>query len=441
MIPLAWCLGGAAVGVMVSALTALVPGLHVYNLMALGVLGLHACSSAVIPYECILGLFAGLLAGFAFFNTLPSVFLSAPDESAVFTVLPGQRYLMEGRAVEAVALTTIGAAAGLLVVIPVFAVVVPRVLETVRQVTQPHLHWMVWAVIAFMLMSEWPKGGRMGASGWRRLADAWRATGAGVLTFVLAGGLGFVMFYRPPLPAETGFQNLMPVFIGLFTIPGLVINFISRVQVPVQESGREVSVGVGRIIHGSLAGTLGGLFAAFVPGVTGGVGGMLAGHAASIRDSQVFLVSQGASRAVYYVGGFLLAFVPGSLMMRGGAAWMLRGIRSPSDGDYPLLLVAVACAAGLALAMMLPASRWMARWAHRVPYRRVSGVGLVLAVALVWGVTGAGGLGVMAVATAIGLVPLLYGARRMNALAVILVPLACNMSGVGPAVAGWLGLL
>lgn len=441
MMPTAWCIAGAAVGVVVSAVTALIPGLHVYNLMALGVLGLHAGVCAAIPYECVLGLFAGLLAGFAFFNSLPSVFLSAPDESAVFTVLPGQRYLMEGRAVEAVALTTIGAAMGLLVIIPVFAIVMPNVLQTVREVTQPHLHWMVWAVIAFMLMAEWPKGGRLGASGWRRLADAWRATGAGLLTFVLAGLLGFVMFYRPPLPAETGFQNLMPVFIGLFTIPGLVINFISRTRVPTQESGREVSVGMGRIFHGGVAGTLGGMFAAFVPGVTGGVGGMLAGHAASIRDSQVFLISQGASRAVYYVGGFLLAFVPGSNMTRGGAAWMLRGIRSPADADYPLLLMAVACAAGMALVATLPASRLMARWAHRVPYRRVSGVGLILAVVLVWGVTGLGGLMVMAVATAIGLIPVLYGSRRMNALAVILLPLACNMSGVGTAVAAWLGLL
>ena len=40
-----------------------------------------------------------------------------------------------------------------------------------------------------------------------------------------------------------------------------------------------------------------------------------------------------------------------------------------------------------------------------------------------------------------GLVPVLHGSRRMNCLGVILLPIACNMSGVGPRVAGWLGLL
>lgn len=442
MNPAVLCIVGTVAGVAISAVTALIPGLHVYNLMALGVLGLHTFAlPSVVPYECVLGLFAGLLVGFVFFNTLPSVFLAAPDESAVFTVLPGQRYLMEGRAVEAVALTTVGGAVGLLALLPAFATVVPKTLPTIREVTQPHLHWMVWSVIAFMLMAEWPKGGRLGPGGWRRLADAWRSTGAGLLTFVLAGLLGFIMFYRPPLPSGTAFQNLMPVFIGLFTIPGLAINFISRVRVPAQQARGEMQVGLGRVLHGSAAGIMGGAFAAFVPGVTGGVGGMLAGHAASVRDSRVFLISQGASRAVYYVGGFLLGFVPGSAMTRGGAAWMLRGVRSPLPEDFFLLLVAVASAAALTLVLIVPASRWMARWAHRVPYREVSGLGLVLAAALVWGVTGAGGLLVMAVATAIGLIPLLYGSRRMNALAVILVPLACNMSGVGTTVAAWLGLL
>jgi len=56
-------------------------------------------------------------------------------------------------------------------------------------------------------------------------------------------------------------------------------------------------------------------------------------------------------------------------------------------------------------------------------------------------VTGWAGVGVMAVAAAIGLIPPLWGTRRMNCLGVILLPLACNMSGAGAAVAGALGLL
>ncbi len=46
----------------------------------------------------------------------------------------------------------------------------------------------------------------------------------------------------------------------------------------------------------------------------------------------------------------------------------------------------------------------------------------------------------MAVASTIGLLPVLVGGRRLNGLGVLLVPLTLNVLGVGPQVAAWLGL-
>jgi putative membrane protein len=77
---------------------------------------------------------------------------------------------------------------------------------------------------------------------------------------------------------------------------------------------------------------------------------------------------------------------------------------------------------------------------ERVGCRPLSWTALAGAVTLVLGLTGVAGLFVAAVATAIGLVPVLHGSRRMNALGVILLPLALNLSGVGPDVARFLGL-
>ena len=50
-------------------------------------------------------------------------------------------------------------------------------------------------------------------------------------------------------------------------------------------------------------------------------------------------------------------------------------------------------------------------------------------------------LGVCAVATGIGLIPPLWGSRRMNCMGVLLLPIAMSMTGIGDTVAGWLGLL
>ena len=47
----------------------------------------------------------------------------------------------------------------------------------------------------------------------------------------------------------------------------------------------------------------------------------------------------------------------------------------------------------------------------------------------------------MIVAAGIGLIPVLFGSRRLNCLGVLLLPIACNMSGVGEPVAAFLRLL
>jgi TctA family transporter len=47
---------------------------------------------------------------------------------------------------------------------------------------------------------------------------------------------------------------------------------------------------------------------------------------------------------------------------------------------------------------------------------------------------------VMGVAAAIGLIPVLFHSRRLNCLGVILLPMACSMSGYGGRIAEWLGL-
>ena len=195
-------------------------------------------------------------------------------------------------------------------------------------------------------------------------------------------------------------------------------------------------------LRGVCAGFLGGSFAAYFPGITGGIGGMLAGHASSQRDDRMFLVSQGTSKLVYYVGAFLLFFVPGESHARGTATWLLRGIYRPHGAhDYYMALASVAIAGALAFILLVPLTRVVIRVIENFGYRRISSLALALVVALVFAVTGWQGLLVLVTATGIGLIPPLFHSRRLNCLGIILLPMACSMSGLAPAVAGRLGLL
>jgi putative membrane protein len=430
----------AVMGALVAAVLALVPALHIYTFAGLIVLAMDRLGE-VAPPELTGMFFLGMTAGYAMLNSIPSIFLAAPDDSTVFVVLPGQKYVLQRRGYEAVVLTGVGGLGG----IAVLALLTPfasSLLPALRAILQPHLDWILWAVIAYMLMSEWPKGSDRAPAGWRRWWDGWKSLTAGLVTFLLAGLLGFILLYRSLVPVTVAFQNLLPAFAGLFAVPWILQNILSRVEIPEQHIARTVDVTPWLFLRGTLAGAMGGLFAAFFPVVTGGIGGFIAGHATAQRDDRLFIVSQGASKVVYYVGSLLFFFVPGLHLTRGGMAWMLSSLwSSHAPQTYYQAVAAVILSGVVSLFLLLMMAHVAIKLVGKVRYRWISLGTLGVLLAIVVAMTGWGGLLICAVATGIGLIPVLWGSRRVNCMGVLLLPIALNMAGVGGVIAGWMGLV
>jgi putative membrane protein len=365
---------------------------------------------------------------------------------------------MQRRGYEAIVLTGIGSLGGILA-LALLTPIAPRLFPALRTILQRHVHWIVWTIIAYMLISEWPKGTDRAPAGLRRLWDGWRSLTAGLVTFLLSGVMGFMLIYRSILPVSAAYQNLMPAFVGLFAIPWVIQNLVARVELPPQNIPRTVDTTPWLVLRGTFAGVLGGLFAAFLPLVTGGLGGFIAGHATAQRDDRLFIISQGASKVVYYVGGFLFFFVPRLHMTRGGMGWMLSTLwTAHTPHTYYLAVAAIIVTGTLSFFVLLLLTRVMIRLSARIDYHWISLGTLVLLLAIVAAVpalaelavgadlaaagTGAAkSLLICAVATGIGFIPVLWGSRRMNCLGVLLVPVALNMVGTGATVAGWLRLL
>ncbi len=433
---------GSAAGVLFALPLALLPGMHVYNLLALLALSIHTGVGPPpsVVGACAIPTVAGMLTTYVFVSAIPAVFLAAPDDSALFAVQPGQTALRRGRGHEAVVLTSLGAALGLVAALTGGLAVMPRLLPALQRVLQPHAHWILWCIVAMMLQSEWPRTHLGRPPGWRWFLLANRSCFVGALTFLLAGILGMLIMWSRLLPPRHAFQGLMPAFLGLFTLPQLIVNMAAGDGIPRQTRDCD-PVDPREIAHGTLAGVLGGGIAAFLPVVTGGIGGWLAGHATALRNGRAFLVSQGASRMVYYVGALLLFVTPPLNLVRGGAAWMLQTVYAPSGRT---VLYQAAAAAALAGALAILSIPWLTTAAaaivSHIGHRRIGRLTIALCTGLTALLTGPAGLAILAVATGIGLLPILHESRRMNCLGVILLPLACSMSGFAPLLTAWLRL-
>lgn len=430
----------AILGTLLASVLALVPALHVYNIAGLIIL-LSLRLADTMSGDALGMLLLGMVVGYAMLNTISAILLGAPDDSTIFIVMPGQKYLVQARGYEAVILTGIGGLGGVVILV-VLAPFAANIFGPIRHIVAPHLHWILGLIIAYMLMAEWPKRGERGSTRWARLWDAWKGLGAGILTFALSGLLGIILFYKSPVPTEIAFQNLLSAFIGLFALPWILENIFSGTEIPPQNIARSVDAPPGAIASGIFSGALGGLFAAFFPVVTGGVGGYLAGHATAQRDDRSFIISQGASKFLYYVGAFWFFFMPGVRIVKGGMAGMASTVYSPEGQPIYYTAVALIAICGiLSFFLLLLFSRAAVWFIARFDYRYISFATLVLLIGIVLALTGVGGLAIAAVALAIGAIPVLWGSRRLNCLGVLLVPITLNLSGWGPTVAQWLRLI
>ena len=101
----------------------------------------------------------------------------------------------------------------------------------------------------------------------------------------------------------------------------------------------------------------------------------------------------------------------------------------------------IQCVCGLVSFFMLgPLTRCTISVTEKYGYRRISVLSLVFIMLLVVSATGIPGAVIAVTGAGIGLIPVLCGSRRMNCLGVILLPMACNLSGFGPSIASFLGL-
>ncbi len=425
------------IGLGLSGLSALVPGLHPYNLVAGVIFGLWEGWWS-FSEDFGLGFGVGVAAGYAFFHLAPAVFYQTPDEGTAGLLLPAQKALREGWGMEAVRWAGWGAWGAVLLML-LSAAFWPRGWAMLRAVLAPHMGWLLLSIAAFMLLSEWPWGYERLPTPGQRLRAVWMRLGAGLLTFALSGLLGLLLLSRNPLKGPLAHQPLIPAFLGLFAIPGLWQGLWGSRPSETTAPAERLPLGVWA--RGLGAGLLGGAFAVLFPGVTAGIGGLLAGHATAQRDDRAFLVAQGAARALYIIGSFWLLVLPDAPAVRGGLGGMLAPWVGPATpARYQVVVGATALAGALAFGLLEPLARGMQRWTMHPAWRWACGGALGLIFLSVGLLGGFPGICTLLAAAGIGGLPMWTGTRRLNTLGVILVPMLLQRFELAGVIGQALGL-
>ena len=228
-------------GILVGIFTGITPGIHV-NLVAAT---LFALSPILLQHTGPISLAVFIIAlavTHSFLDTIPSIYLGAPDEENALSVLPGQRMLLKGEGYQAVKITILGAFAGLIIaicLIPFFVLIANKVYPLLK----PYLAYLLLGIIAFMIL--------------RGKQKFWA-----FLLFILSGSLGVLTFSIPNLK-----EPMFPLLSGLFGVSGLLLNFFDNTSIPAQNISKEIEMEIEELVKIICASSIGVSFIQFFPGL------------------------------------------------------------------------------------------------------------------------------------------------------------------------------
>ena len=189
-------------GIGCGIITGITPGIHV-NLVSVLVVSSSAWLLGFTT-PLVLGVFIISLAiTHTFLDTLPSIYLGAPDEAQALNVLPGHRMLLQGEGHNAVVYTIIGSL-GSLIMGAVFFPVFIWSMGYLQPFVQEMVGVLLLVIMVYMIGKE---------KEWMKCLAA----------FLLAGGLGLLVFSIPNLN-----QPLFPLLSGLFGFSLLVVSLSQK---------------------------------------------------------------------------------------------------------------------------------------------------------------------------------------------------------------------
>ncbi|MGV9199213.1 MAG: tripartite tricarboxylate transporter permease [Promethearchaeia archaeon] len=433
------CIGFGLIGVTVAMLLSLIPGFHVYSI--LGFVVLFLLGAGTLEPLVFSAFTVSMLVGYCMGSSISAVYFHTPDDSSIFMVFPSQKYLDEGKAYEAVYLTGLGAVIGAVIscLLIIFA---SGFLTLLVDLIIDHSLWIIATAMLFIWMSEWPKDPARQKTRIGRLAAAWVQLSMGLVVIIAAGILGIFLFFSQLVPAERSFQGLAAAFVGLFAFPALIQNLItSKKEIPKQNLGKSFELSSAELAQGIAAGVIGGSLGMMIPSLTAGIGNSFSRHAVAQAGDRSFMLSQGVSRTVYYVGAVLLLFIPGVIIRRGGAALFITLFYVPNTYGELLIIAAtifIISAVGWYLFTLI--TNGITKSIHKIDTRYISIFGLVVMLILIYLMLGVSGLIVLAVATVIGAIPLLFNTRRVHCIAVITIPIMLSMAGLSMQVSQFFGI-
>ncbi len=382
----------------------ILPGIHPNQFFVLVVSFIPFLSG--FPTEAILALIINIMISDTLLNYIPAIFFSVPDPSTVINILPGHRMVLEGKGMEALFISLVGAfftVLGCVITLPILLWFIPILHEFVY----PYLHYLLIGLGGWMVFME----------------KTWRNRLLSLFLYLVSGIWGILCLNSTVISSEWA---LFPTLTGMFGVAGLLMSMQEGVKLPKQVVSENIDTGnIPKIV---ISGLIAGLLIGVLPGAGESQAGVLVSEFTGLGQNE-FL----GSLAGINMGNAFFALV--SLYsfgkVRSGAAAAIDEIIPKFTINHLVFSVGVILfSSGVSVLLTWVLGKKSLKFLERINYKLASQIILGFTVVMVLWFTGVVGVFIMAVSTCLGLLPVLWGIKRTSNMGFLMVSTTLYFAGL-----------
>ena len=384
-------------GIMAGCISGLLPGIHI-NLVAVLLLSLSAFFLAHFSPIALVVFIVAMAITHTFIDFIPSIFLGAPDEDSVLSVLPGHEMLNKGKAYEAVILTLYGSIFGIILILalaPIFIYTLPYIYPRIQNI----IPFILILSSCFLFYFEKQK-------------KLWA-----ILIFLLAGFLGISAFN---LNIK---EPLLPLLTGLFGSSSLITSIMKKQKIPKQKISKFKSIKVRKksILRSLFASLIASPLCSFLPALGSGQAAVIGSEITGDLDKKEFLILLGAINTIVMGLSFVTLYT--IQKARTGAAVAIgKLIPDLTLSNLTIILAAIFFAGVFAFFLTIFLAKIFSKLITKIKYSSLSLAVLVFLAIIVFVFSSWLGIAVFLVSTFLGLTCIFLGIKRISLMGCLLLP-------------------
>jgi len=392
------------IGLIFGLIAGILPGIHP-NQIYVALMSLLPLLSDIEP-NAILALILSTAMANTLSNYLPAIFFSVPDPNTVINVLPGHRMVLDGKGMDALFISLVGAFLTLvvcLVSLPLLLYLIP----IVHEFLYPYLQFLLIGLSFYMIWME----------------KAWKDRIFCLSIYLLSGLWGILTLNSTIISADWA---LFPTLTGMFGIAGLLLSMEEVTKLPSQDISEDVNIGnVGKIVG---SGVIAGLLIGVLPGAGESQAGVLVSQFTGLSQNEFLGTLAGINMSNLF---FALVSLYSFGKIRSGSAAAIDEVILEFGLEHLVFSVGIVLFSGaLSVLATWYLGKKTLKTLERVNYRLLSQIIIGFTAAMVFWLTGIVGVFILIISTCLGLLAVLLEVKRTSNMGYLMIPTIIYFSGL-----------